>query len=100
MIPLNIVVDDEKTLNIVAGLVMPGPGLFSEEKESQELHEQHKTWISNSMLFTTLAHGLEQIRYHSWAAIYLDYDIQKNKGTEITAFLKENRKRIPADLYL
>ena len=96
----NLVIDDDKTLNVVAGLIMPGPELFSGEPESVKLHTEHKTWVANSFLAKDVPSGINEIKYHAWDKIYLDYDIVQHKGSMVTDFLKENRNRIPNHLYL
>jgi hypothetical protein len=98
---MKLIIDDEKTINVVAGLIMPGNSKFFENKKDEEkLHEQHKAWIKDTLLVTSIEAALEHIKYQDWDTICLDYDVKDKYGSEITDFLKDNKKRIPAHLYI
>lgn len=98
--PAYLIIDDEKTEHVVAGLIMPGPNFFMTEEGANMLHKEHEQWVKNVIVAKTLKEGLDEIKYNSWDTMCLDYDIKEDKGTEISKYLKDNPGKLPKDLYL
>lgn len=95
-----LVIDDEKTLNVTAALIMPVPEDVT-PAQNKMWHQKHKEFTSHATLAKTVPEGIDLVRYGGpWDILCLDYDMGDHTGGEVSEFLYQNPKLLPEEIYL
>lgn len=95
-----LLIDDEKTPGVVAGLIMPGD-LLSDQTDWEALHAKRLTWQRNITWAKSGEEAITAVKKGGWDTILLDHDLGGEiSGSDISSYLKNNPAKLAKEVYL